>query len=143
MTAAHALASAVLGALLAASGCGTAGAERAAEQLTGGDPGRGRVGNPEVRLRRVSHHSWHRRREWPGGTPLTGVANRVYLGGVLANTPDNMVRWITHPRQVDEKTAMPEMGVTEREARTSRRTCTASAERWLPKRRRLQSVGLT
>lgn len=51
------------------------------------------------------------------GPPLTGIATRVYLGGVLANTPDNMARWITHPRQVDEKTATPEMGVTAREAR--------------------------
>ncbi|HWR52997.1 MAG TPA: c-type cytochrome [Bryobacteraceae bacterium] len=117
MTTARALASAVLGALLAVSGCGRAEAERAAEQLTGGDPARGRVA-----IQKYGCAACH---TIPGiaganglvGPPLTGVATRVYLAGVLANTPDNMVRWITHPRQVDEKTAMPEMGVTEREAR--------------------------
>ena len=28
------------------------------------------------------------------GPPLAGVANRVYLGGVLPNTPENMLRFI-------------------------------------------------
>jgi hypothetical protein len=41
----------------------------------------------------------------------------VYLGGVIANTPENMVRWIMHPREIAGKTAMPELGVTERDAR--------------------------
>jgi len=39
------------------------------------------------------------------------------LGGVLSNSPDNMVRWIREPQQASPLTAMPDLGVTERDAR--------------------------
>ena len=32
------------------------------------------------------------------------------------NTPENMVRWIENPQAVDEKTVMPNLGVTEQDA---------------------------
>ncbi|MBJ2154343.1 c-type cytochrome [Variovorax sp. IB41] len=51
------------------------------------------------------------------GPPLAGMARRAMIGGRLANTPDNMVRWLRHTREVDPLTAMPEMGVTEQDAR--------------------------
>ncbi len=51
------------------------------------------------------------------GPPLTGIANRVYIAGVLPNTPDNLVRWIEHPRRIDEKTAMPDLNVSQSDAR--------------------------
>ncbi|MDQ0015541.1 mono/diheme cytochrome c family protein [Variovorax boronicumulans] len=51
------------------------------------------------------------------GPPLAGMAKRSLIGGRLANTPDNMVRWLRHTRQVDPLTAMPELGVTEQDAR--------------------------
>ena len=51
------------------------------------------------------------------GPPLNGVAQRVYLGGVLPNTPENMVRWIRGPQRFDPRTAMPDMQVPEAEAR--------------------------
>ncbi len=51
------------------------------------------------------------------GPPLAGVARRAMIGGKLGNTQDNMVRWLRHTREVDPLTAMPEMGVTERDAR--------------------------
>jgi putative membrane protein len=51
------------------------------------------------------------------GPPLGGIASRVYIAGVLPNEPDNMIRWIEDPPGVDEKTAMPNMGVTARDAR--------------------------
>ncbi|MFL6354760.1 MAG: c-type cytochrome [Bryobacteraceae bacterium] len=50
------------------------------------------------------------------GTSLDGIADRIYIAGVLQNTPDNMVRWIRNPRAVDEKTVMPNLGVTQRDA---------------------------
>ena len=37
--------------------------------------------------------------------------------GVLTNTPDNLSRWIQSPREVDSLTAMPDVGVTPRDAR--------------------------
>jgi cytochrome c len=51
------------------------------------------------------------------GPPLAGIASRSYLGGVLANTPRNMTRWIREPQVVDPRTAMPNLGISESEAR--------------------------
>lgn len=51
------------------------------------------------------------------GPPLDGVGSRRMLGGVLPNTPENMVRWLRAPQSVDPPTAMPDLGVTERDAR--------------------------
>ena len=54
----------------------------------------------------------------PGvGPPLAGMAGRRTVGGRLDNTPENMVRWLRHTREIDPLTAMPEMGVTEQDAR--------------------------
>ena len=51
------------------------------------------------------------------GPPLDRIASRSYLGGVLTNSPDNMIRWLQNPRAVDHLTAMPNLGVTEQDAR--------------------------
>jgi cytochrome c2 len=51
------------------------------------------------------------------GPPLAGIASRTLIAGKLPNTPDNMVRWIRTPQLFDPRTAMPAMGVTERDAR--------------------------
>ncbi|MBV9612666.1 MAG: c-type cytochrome [Acidobacteriaceae bacterium] len=50
------------------------------------------------------------------GPPLSGIANRIYIAGVLQNTPVNMMRWIENPKAVDEKTVMPNLGVTHKDA---------------------------
>jgi cytochrome c1 len=51
------------------------------------------------------------------GPPLTSIGSRVYLAGRLPNTPDNILKWIQHPHQVDEQAAMPDTGVTDADAR--------------------------
>ena len=51
------------------------------------------------------------------GPPLNGIGQRYYIAGELPNTPDNLMLWIQHPRQVEAHTAMPEMGVTEQDSR--------------------------
>lgn len=51
------------------------------------------------------------------GPPLSGVAGRVYLGGVLPNTPDNMAAFIRDPQRFAPRTAMPDLGVSEPHAR--------------------------
>jgi cytochrome c2 len=51
------------------------------------------------------------------GPPLDGVAKRVYLGGVLPNSPQAMARWIRAPNAFDPQTAMPNLGVGEEHAR--------------------------
>ncbi len=88
-----------------------------AAQLTGGDPARGRVA-----LRRYGCTTCHVIPRVPGaegrvGPSLAGIATRSYLGGVLTNTPAHMERWIRDPQGVDPLTAMPNTGVTARDAR--------------------------
>ncbi len=39
------------------------------------------------------------------------------LNGRLPNTPENLVHWIVTPQTVEPGTAMPNLGVSEREAR--------------------------
>ena len=51
------------------------------------------------------------------GPPLDGIATRVYLAGILTNTPGNMIEWLRHPQQIKPLSAMPNLGVTERDAR--------------------------
>jgi cytochrome c1 len=51
------------------------------------------------------------------GPPLTSMASRSFIAGVLENNPSNMIRWIQDPPGVDEKTAMPNLGVSQAEAR--------------------------
>ena len=53
----------------------------------------------------------------PVGPPLERIATREYLAGVIPNTPENMVRWLRFPQKIDPLTAMPDLGVTERDAR--------------------------
>ena len=51
------------------------------------------------------------------GPPLSGLAERAYIAGVLPNAPENLVRWIENPKAVDSLTAMPVVGVTPADAR--------------------------
>ena len=107
---------AALTALTALAGCDRANYAEA-RQLTGGDPERGRV-----YARSYGCGSCHTIPGVPGakanvGPPLTGLAQRAYVAGVVPNTPDNLVSWIRHPQQIDPKTAMPDVGVTEPHAR--------------------------
>src|SRR5438093_1229200 len=48
---------------------------------------------------------------------LAGVASRAVIAGRLANTPDNLIRWIRDPQGVSPGTVMPNMGVGETDAR--------------------------
>ncbi len=51
------------------------------------------------------------------GPPLTAMARQGYIAGVLPNTPEDLVRWLQDPQEVDPRTAMPDVGVTEADAR--------------------------
>ena len=108
----------VIAAAGAACGNGIGGAEdKLARQVTGGDPVRGRD-----QIHNYGCDSCH---TIPGiltatatvGPPLTAVSRRTYLAGRIENTPENMMRWISHPHSIDDKTAMPETGVTQRDVR--------------------------
>ena len=51
------------------------------------------------------------------GPPLTNMARRTIIAGVLPNTPENMARWLRDPQAVVPGNAMPNVGVTEQQAR--------------------------
>lgn len=54
---------------------------------------------------------------FPVGPPLAGVGSRTMLGGVLSNSPENMARWLRAPQSFAPLTAMPNLGLSERDAR--------------------------
>ena len=51
------------------------------------------------------------------GPELTDFASNRYLAGELPNNPENAIRWIMNPRAISPDTIMPDLGVTESEAR--------------------------
>ena len=51
------------------------------------------------------------------GPPLEGIAGRALIAGKLANTPENMVLWLRQTQEIKPMTAMPQLGVTEQDAR--------------------------
>jgi cytochrome c1 len=52
----------------------------------------------------------------PVGPPLAAIGTRGFIAGVLPNTAQNMVRWLRHPQAVNPRSAMPDLGVTQRDA---------------------------
>ncbi len=51
------------------------------------------------------------------GPPLTHLARRSVLAGLLANNPQNLERWIENPHAILADTDMPDMSVTPTDAR--------------------------
>ena len=51
------------------------------------------------------------------GPPLTQFASRVYVAGVVRNTPDNLMQWLMDPQAIVPGNAMPNMDVSMRDAR--------------------------
>ncbi len=104
-------------ATLGGAACSQLEAERAAAAMTNGNPQRG-----QAAIARYGCATCH---TIPGiqgadalvGPPLTRVASRSYIAGVLPNTPENMIRWIENPPRVDSLTAMPNLGVSDADAR--------------------------
>jgi cytochrome c oxidase assembly factor CtaG/cytochrome c2 len=91
--------------------------DRTARQLTGGDPTRGKDA-----IRKYGCGACHtvpgvRAARGMVGPSLEGIASRTFLGGQLPNTPDNMKKWIRFPQSVEKGTAMPDMHVTDEDAR--------------------------
>lgn len=51
------------------------------------------------------------------GPPLTHWAERTSIAGVLPNTPANLVHWIQQPQSILPGNAMPNSGLTSKQAR--------------------------
>jgi len=84
---------------------------------TGGDPRRGEA--MFIQYGCGSCHAVRGVRTAVGsvGPPLDGIAVRVIVAGHLANSPENMQKWIRDPQQVSPGTAMPDLNVGETDAR--------------------------
>jgi cytochrome c2 len=85
--------------------------------VPGGDPARGRQA--------IAHHgcgACHviggiRHAEGRVGPRLLGLREQIYVAGVLPNSPTNLANWVRVPQDINPQTAMPNLGVTEQEAR--------------------------
>lgn len=51
------------------------------------------------------------------GPPLTQFAQRAYIAGEVPNNGEFLVRWISVPQAIEPGTVMPNLGVTEGQAR--------------------------
>jgi cytochrome c len=50
------------------------------------------------------------------GPPLSGFARRTMIAGLLANTPQNLARWIRTPQAFVPGNAMPNIDISPQEA---------------------------
>ena len=83
------------------------------------------VGNAERGTQRIAQYGCPACHTIPGvknangnvGPPLARIGERTYIAGMLRNTPPNLVRWIREPQAVIPGNAMPDMGVSEGDAR--------------------------
>jgi cytochrome c2 len=51
------------------------------------------------------------------GPPLDRIGTRVFIAGMLRNTPENMVRWLKNPQAIIPGNAMPNMNLNDAQAR--------------------------
>ncbi|MFC5461122.1 c-type cytochrome [Massilia niabensis] len=90
----------------------------------GGSAANGLQGNPERGRAALAQHACRACHMIPGvsgpetyvGRPLADLAERRFIAGGLPNNQANLVRWIRDPQSIDPNTAMPAMGVSERDA---------------------------
>ena len=88
-----------------------------AATATGGNPERGRT-----EAHRHGCGSCHTIPGVPGATTLVGpplqhVAKRAYIAETLPNSPDNMRRFVQHPQAVKPNIAMPDVPMSDDDAR--------------------------
>jgi len=84
---------------------------------TGGDPHRGQA--VIVQFRCGACHTIPGIKDANGvfGPPLNWFARRTYIAGNFPNVPDQLVSWILSPPSMKPKTAMPQLGLTDQQAR--------------------------
>jgi cytochrome c2 len=51
------------------------------------------------------------------GPPLSGIADRTVIAGMLPNTPRNMIAWLKAPQSVVPGNVMPNMELDDHDAR--------------------------
>jgi cytochrome c2 len=81
-----------------------------------GDPERGRLALAQHACRACHMIPGLTGPETHVGRSLANLAERRFIAGSLPNNQDNLVRWIRNPQAIDPQTAMPALGVSERDA---------------------------
>jgi cytochrome c2 len=89
----------------------------AARALTGGEPDLGRTKIVSIGCAACHTIPGIKQANATVGPPLTKFAYRSYVAGVARNSPDNLVRWLMDPPSVLPSTAMPNLGLTNEDAR--------------------------
>jgi cytochrome c len=51
------------------------------------------------------------------GPPLIAMGSRTVIAGNFPNVPENLVHWVQAPTSMKPKTAMPDLGLTDQQAR--------------------------
>lgn len=108
---------AIFGAALPLTACQRKNVDRARQLTGGGDPDHGR--------RAINYYGCASCHAIPGihgadgliGPSLKQIGQRAYIGGVMENTPDNLIHWLENPPAIDPKTAMPNLHVTRADAK--------------------------
>ncbi len=83
------------------------------------------IGSPHRGAKLIRHYGCGACHDIPGiaqaegvvGPPLGMIGRRIYIAGLLRNTPDNMVRWLREPQAVVPGNAMPDMALNEHQAK--------------------------
>ena len=88
-----------------------------AAATTHGDPYRGEAMFIQYGCGSCHHLTYIRKATGQVGPPLDGIAVRAVIAGKLGNTPGNLERWIRDPQTVTPGTGMPDLHVSERDAR--------------------------
>jgi cytochrome c2 len=91
--------------------------EAAAAMTGGGDPHAGRLAMKRYGCGACHSITGVSQADGQVGPSLDKIASRAFLAGRLPNQPDQMMRWIRTPQSVEPGAGMPDMGVTEKDAR--------------------------
>jgi cytochrome c1 len=81
-----------------------------------GDPERGRLALAQHACRSCHMIPGLTGSETYVGRSLANLADRRFVAGSLPNNQASLVRWIRDPQSIDPHTAMPALGVSERDA---------------------------
>lgn len=87
------------------------------QELAGGNPQRGAVAIQEYGCGACHNIPGIPDADAMAGPPLNAWSQRRYISGRLPNEPQHLIRWIRFPQEIEPGTAMPNLGVSEQEAR--------------------------
>lgn len=85
--------------------------------MTGGNLYRGKAMFIQYGCGSCHHLTYVRKATGEDGPPLDDPEVRAVIAGKLSNTPDNLQRWIEDPQAVTPGTGMPDLHVSNRDAR--------------------------